>query len=119
MKVLTFMMFALLVLCAYFQLNDPDSAIWIVIYLSAATATLLSLWSKLTSGTYYTIASILLAYATHIGWSIESLDWLAAIESFKMHKTGVEEFREVSGLALTAAWLVFIGYRERPKEQHS
>ena len=110
MRWLCIAMTAIFVLAAAVQWNDPDPAMWILLYLSAAGLSLsaalghlhrritLALLSIYTIGTLATFPAVLQAD-------------LSAYTSFKMRSAGDEVARECVGLALCSAWTFFLWRR--------
>ena len=93
---------------AYLQLNDPDSLLWIVVYLLAAFA---SFGHEYIARPMFIVGVVVcLLMAGYLLLAIEGVEWQAVFRSFNMPGRGVEEIREVSGLLIIAIWFTILTY---------
>ncbi len=102
-------------LSAAVQLNDPDAAAWIVLYLSAAFMCAAQYRRK---RSVWLPRALLLACVVWIATLIPTLwgdvRWGDLFASLGMRTRDVEEAREIGGLAIVALWsgvLSFSGAR--------
>jgi hypothetical protein len=106
MKLLKIFFGLLFILFAYFQYNDPDPAIWIFIYGTAAMACYMSYKSLWPTWVYY-----LLAAAYFIG---AALQWPPQFEGvffgeMSMRSMNIELARESLGLVICALVMAILG----------
>jgi hypothetical protein len=102
---------AILLLCsAYLQLNDPDAWLWVGIYGLGGVMMLMSLKYRLPVWVSLVFASACLSFALWIMLAVELVQWPAVVASLRMAGTGVEEVREVAGLAIQGAWFGFYAW---------
>lgn len=91
---------------AYLQLNDPDPALWIILYLIAAIASLLFAFNKLN----FLIAALLV-----LGYFIGAiLNWPESFEGITfndMSHKNIEEGREALGLLFCGLILMIYAVR--------
>ncbi len=96
----------LFILFAYFQYNDPDSAIWITIYCIAALACYMSLRDLWPNWVFYVLAA---------GYAIAAiLQWPPEFEGVfwgetQMRSLNIELARESLGLGICAVVMLVIG----------
>jgi hypothetical protein len=97
---------ALFVLAAYLQLNDPDPARWVAMYLAGAVVSALSFAGRARRDVALGVAAVAVAWA-----AIWLPDVLRHVPVFRdvvgdpmMFKPGVELMREFMGLVIVAGW---------------
>jgi hypothetical protein len=94
------------------QINDPDPWAWILMYGAAAVACLLSLTGRLPWWFAVLVGLVAVAWALTLAPRvIGQVPFLAMFEEFEMKDAGVEESREMYGLAMIAAWMAVLGHR--------
>lgn len=100
------------VLSAAVQLNDPDPATWIALYLLAAGVTVLFIVGRI-------------RWWVPLGITIATMGWAASIapsvvgrvpfgdmfRAWEMRDIGIEESREMYGLLIVAAWMLVLALR--------
>jgi len=96
MRIVPIAFAALFAWAAYLNLNDPDAAPWIAVYLGAALACLRP--TPVFSAT-------LVGYCAWWAWQIHAslelqVPLLEALSDWGMHSKGSEEVRELGGLLL-------------------
>ncbi len=102
---------AILLLCsAYLQLNDPDAWLWVGIYGLGGVMMLMSLKYRLPVSVCLVFATACLSFALWIMLAVELVQWRAVVASLRMAGSGVEEVREVAGLAIQGAWFGFFAW---------
>lgn len=96
------------------QYNDPDSLVWILVYLAAAWMCLAQLRQTLSFRLPLVLLCLSLAW---IAWLLPALaggvSWRDIFESISMKTRAVEEAREIGGLALVAIWSAALLFRCR------
>lgn len=108
-------MLLLFLFAAVVQLNDPDPLKWVGLYLLAAAACVLDLRGR--HNTWFSVSVTLIA----TGWALliaprvlGSVPFRDMFGAWEMKDTGIEESREMYGLALVALWMALqIGYAKR------
>jgi hypothetical protein len=102
------------------QYNDPDSALWMTIYLSAALMCMAQHRQKLPAFVPMVFALISIIW---IGLLLPSfiniVSWAEIVESISMKTEAVEEAREVGGLALVLLWSVVLAVHGLGKARRS
>jgi hypothetical protein len=123
MKVVNLLLAVLLVVFAFVQVNDPDPALWILIYGIMAVTCVLAAF-----GFYYKkiLMALLVVYAAYAltYWS-SILKWLKADnramlfdDVAKMQNLYIEESREFLGLFICITVLVMHLIRARYRTRH-
>jgi len=105
-KILGVLFTILFLWSAYLQLNDPDPALWITVYLIAALASLLFVFNKLN----FLLAAILVICS--ITGAI--LNWPESFEGITfndMSHKNIEEGREALGLLLCGFIFIIYAFR--------
>ncbi len=106
MKIFKIFFGLLFILFAYFQYNDPDSAIWIFTYFIAALACFMSFRELWPSWVFYAMAA---------GYMIASvLQWPPEFEGVfwgesQMRSLNIELARESLGLVICAVVMLILG----------
>ncbi|MCC6152926.1 MAG: transmembrane 220 family protein [Candidatus Hydrogenedentes bacterium] len=107
MRIVSIIMFILLLLCVAVQYNDPDGWIWALIYAYGAAVT----WPAIRGR--YTVWALIGAigyFAGAIYWTpkemVEHPENL--LLDLRMHEKGVEEVREDIGLYIAAVWMTVL-----------
>ena len=94
------------------QVNDPDPLAWMAIYGAAAVACLLSLAGRLPWWFAVVVGLVAIAWAATLAPRVlGNVPFLSMFEEFEMKDVGVEESREMYGLALIALWMAVLGHR--------
>ncbi|NKB98736.1 MAG: hypothetical protein GKR90_09630 [Pseudomonadales bacterium] len=110
----------LLLFSAYLQLNDPDGWLWFAIYGLGGLMMLISLkrslpaWAYLGVGVGVGVGS--LGFALWIAFAVEAVQWREVFASMRMDAQGVEEVREVAGLAIQGIWFCFFAWYEAARK---
>jgi len=91
---------------AYLQLNDPDSLLWIVLYMAAALASFSH--KHLAPALLLSGVGLCVLMAGYLMLAIDGIEWRAVFGSFNMQGRGVEEIREAGGLLIIAAWFTIL-----------
>ena len=101
--------FAVFLLSAAVQLNDPDPWIWIGYYLVAAAFTLFAMTGRYTAWAGLAAAAYVAGFVYYTpGWD---LDTVLLLREPKMEsKPGVEQAREGFGLLICAGWTGVIAF---------
>ena len=104
---------ALFLVSAYLQLNDPDSWLWIFVYLFAA---LVSFWHhRVPRAILLGVVFLCLSMSIYLVFVTSEIEWDRVFASFNMQGEGVEEIREVGGLLIITIWfsiLIYMSNRE-------
>jgi hypothetical protein len=106
MKIFKIFFGLLFVLFSYYQYNDPDSGVWIIIYSSAALACYMSLRDLWPSWVFYILAAAFVVGAV--------LQWPPHFEGIffgeaQMRSINIEEARESLGLGICAIVMGILG----------
>ena len=106
MKLFKIIFGLLFVLFSYFQLNDPDSEIWIFIYSIAALACYMSIRELWPGWVFYILAAAYVIGAV--------LQWPPQYEGIffgeaQMRSINIEEARESLGLGICAIVMAILG----------
>ena len=106
MKIFKIFFGLIFILFAYFQYNDPDSAIWIITYLIAALACYMSLRNLWPSWVFYGLAAGYVIGAV-LQWppQFEGVFWGEA----QMRSLNIELARESLGLIICAITMAILG----------
>lgn len=111
MKVLNLVLAALFLLFAFVQINDPDPALWILIYGLMAVACILAAFR------YYYLTALVVLLVAYVGYSFVfvsgMIEWLRSEDRSlifddlaKMQYPYIEESREFMGLWICILVLV-------------
>ena len=106
-------------LSALVQFNDPDSGVWIAIYLAAALMCLLQASQRLPSSVPVLLLLISLAWIATLLPSLGNTSLAEIFESISMKTRAVEEAREIGGLALVSLWSGWLTYQIFRKKDHA
>lgn len=109
---LCYAMFAIFILSAAVQYNDPDPLLWIVVYGGAALITWLFARNRLNWMVPAAACGLLLVWAASLlpqVWGVVSLPDL--FESVQMKDETVETAREAGGILIIAAWFAVLGWQ--------
>ena len=91
------------------QFNDPDPLLWAAIYAAAALACALEMRRRVHPLLPGTIAAICLVWAATIAPRVlGKVRFGAMFAEFEMANTGIEESREMYGLAFIAIWMIAV-----------
>ena len=108
-QISTGLMSALFGYSALLQWNDPDPTRWIAIYTCAAVLALVPLFRPILPTTTLALAMVA------ISWALSLLPGIFVAMDF----TGSEEERELGGLALVGAWMLFLFVRSSQERRSS
>ncbi len=117
LRVVSIIMFVLLLLCVIVQFNDPDGLVWMLIYGYGTVVTAFAVAKRYTvfavvgvvgylAGFFYWLPGIVVENPTHL------------LTDLQMGERGVEEAREAIGLLIAAAWMLVLSivwYRNRSR----
>ena len=110
-RVIDGIMFILFALSVIVQFNDPDPALWVVIYSLAALVALLSMRARLAWPFAALVTTIAVIWASRLAPRvIGKVPFLDMFNEFEMQNVGIEESREMYGLLMigvytgVAAW---------------
>ncbi|GMV92981.1 MAG: hypothetical protein AMXMBFR82_27590 [Candidatus Hydrogenedentota bacterium] len=117
LRVVSIIMFILLLLCVVVQYNDPDGLVWMLIYGYGTVVTAFAVAKRYTvfavvgvvgylAGFFYWLPGIVVDNPTHL------------LTDLQMGERGVEEAREAIGLLIAAAWMLVLSivwYRNRSR----
>lgn len=106
----------LLLFSAYLQLNDPDGWLWVAIYGLGGLMMLISLKRPLPALASLVVGIGSLGFALWIAFAVESVQWREVFASMRMDGQGVEEVREVAGLAIQGIWFCFFAWYETARK---
>ncbi|WP_439556659.1 transmembrane 220 family protein [Dyadobacter sp.] len=111
MRLLKIFFCIIFVIFAYFQLNDPDSGLWIGIYSFAALACFMSIRDLWPSWVFYVLGAAYLIGAV--------FQWPAEFEGIffgetQMRSLNIELARESLGLGISAIVMFVIGKWGQP-----
>ena len=104
MRIVSIIMFILLLLCVAVQWNDPDGWLWMLIYGYGTVVSAFAVAKR------YSVAAVIGV----IGYVAGALYWMPnemiehpsnLLLDMRMHEMGVEEVREDIGLWLAAIWM--------------
>lgn len=105
-------MFLVFGFSAAVQVNDPDPLRWIVIYLLAGAACVLSFTRRVRVWFPALVAVIALAWsATLVPRVWGRVPFGDMFGAFEMRDLGVEESREMYGLGIVAVWMAVVAIR--------
>ncbi len=117
MKALHLFLAAIFILFAYFNLNDPDSTIWIVTYLLVAVLNGIVAFRPLPSMVLLVPAFAVMLWAATLApsfWDyLTNHDGYDITQGMSFDKAYIEESREFFGLILAAVGLLFPYFRMR------
>jgi hypothetical protein len=106
---------ALFLFGAVVQLNDPDPVRWVAIYMAAAAPCVLAALDRRPRLLPALVLVMAVVWAATLGPAvIGRVDFFRMFDAWEMSGSGVEESREMYGLAIVAAWmavLVVLGFR--------
>lgn len=106
---LSYLMFAVFVLSAAVQYNDPDPLLWIFVYGGAALLTWLFIRDRLSWWVSAIAGATLLLWALVLlpeVWGVVGIPDL--FEAWEMNNMAIETAREAGGLLIIAAWLLAV-----------
>lgn len=106
MKIFKIVFGLIFILFSYFQVNDPDSGLWVAIYSFAALACYMSIRQLWPSWVYYVLGAAFLVGAI--------LQWPPAFEGIffgglQMKTLNIELARESLGLGISAIVMGILG----------
>lgn len=117
-----YLMTALFALSAVVQYNDPDPLPWMLMYGLVAGSCILFATGRLHPRLSLVIAGIALVWALWLVpfavGSSEELTWGNVFDVSEMINERVEVVREIGGLLISAAWMIFLSVLARqPRAQ--
>lgn len=90
------------------QYNDPDPLVWMAIYAAAAVVCGAEIRRKTPVWAAALVATIALAWSGWIAARVHDVPIAALFASWEMKDVGVEEAREMYGLAIVAVWMIAV-----------
>jgi len=91
------------------QFNDPDPLLWAAIYTVAAVVCAVELRRRTNPLVPALIATVALIWAATIAPRVlGTVPFGAMFAEFEMANTGIEESREMYGLAFIAGWMIAV-----------
>jgi hypothetical protein len=102
---------------AFVQLNDPDSAIWIVLYVAAATSTLLACFRRGHWLLPLAVGATALVWGATLAPALARSTPAAIFGHIGMVDIHAEEAREALGLFIVAAIQLPLAWKLRPAAQ--
>jgi hypothetical protein len=115
MRIANYCFLVIFLLCLVVQYNDPDPVRWMIVYGAAAACCLLYAMQKLPI--YLSVVTaivgtlwILLLLPAVWGKAIPLNEVFSMIHMFS---PGVEEVREVGGLAIVVGWMTVLAFKRR------
>lgn len=113
-------MFLAFVFGAVVQYNDPDPLLWILVYLSAAGASLVALLGS----TRWEIPALVGAGTLIWGLTIAprvigQVPFMSMFGAFEMANLGIEESREMYGLFMIAGWCILVASMARCRARNA
>ncbi len=119
MKILNYVMAAAFLFSVIVQYNDPDPALWMLIYGLAGAACVMAISGRLNWVFAAALGIVALAWALKIGAGVfRNVAFVELFEAFEMKDERVEVAREACGLLIVAFWmaaLVFQSLRRKKK----
>jgi hypothetical protein len=101
-------------LSAAVQLNDPDSLIWVAMYLSAAAMCAAQLAKRQPRWLPSALALVALVWIISLLPNIaREVPWAGLAESISMRSQAVEEARELGGLSIILIWALCLLTRQQ------
>lgn len=125
MKILNSILALMFLTFAFVQVNDPDPALWILIYGAMATLAIMAIFQYHPRKFLLAILVLFLAYATYtLIYHPGVLEWLRSENKSdifddvkKMENLYIEESREFLGLMICIAVLIFYVARAFQRRQ--
>ena len=107
----------LFLLSAVVQFNDPDPFFWIATYVLCAVACLLGFtkykhWvfpALLATLTIIWVILLIPGLYPHLA----DINWREVLGSVEMKSAQTEIVREIGGLLIAAAWMIFLAFKQR------
>ena len=90
------------------QFNDPDPLLWMAIYGSAAVVCAFEVRKKTPLWLPVAVAAVALAWSAWIAARAHDVPISALFAEWEMKNVGVEEAREMYGLAIVGAWMLAV-----------
>jgi hypothetical protein len=108
-------MTAFFVGCAALQLNDPDPAGWMAIYLATAAASALLLLKQARAALVVAVpvAAVAIIWGASLAPALGRTSLSDAFGHMGMVDMNAEEAREAIGLFITAVWAMVVGLSAR------
>ena len=117
MKILHFILGVLMLLFAYFQLNDPDSWLWVAIYLYVGGAAIMGGLGKYSDFVNFSGFGICMSQALQtipgVIDYITNQDGYTILEGMSNEKPYIELSREFGGILIVAAVFFFLHIQSR------
>ena len=103
LKIISAAMTVLFTVWAYYQVNDPDAFLWIVVYGAAAAMSLLFVVDRLRAIIPLIFGGVCLLWAGYLSTQI----------TFEPPLIAIEAWREMMGLLIIFAWMGVLTWRAR------
>jgi hypothetical protein len=117
-QILNALMLLMFVFSVVVQYNDPDPAVWMTIYGSAALACIAVMLKRdiwIFPAAVFVLATVWAAtISPHVLGKVPFLEMFSAWE---MKDVGVEESREMYGLLIVAIWMAVLMLRARRRRK--
>lgn len=110
MRILNYVMAALFLFGALVQLNDPDPAPWLVVYLAAAAVTFLANKRPIHFVAPAVVGAVAIAWAASLA-SAANVPVFGLFEEWEMQNEAVEVTREYYGLGIIGFWMIVLTIR--------
>jgi len=118
-KISNLLMGLMFALSALLQLNDPDTTIWIVIYLSCAACCLLVFTNVNIVYACLLLALVSLFWGTGLLSDLllnpALIDWNEVMTASSMKSAQTEITREIGGLLICFIWMLYLAWMYRAK----
>lgn len=119
MKVVSYLMLALLTTAAVLQFNDPDPLLWMVIYGTAALITVLFITGYISTSLVAAAAVTSIGTALVLGFQVlqEGQFFADSLETWQMQNPAEEKAREAGGLLIIGLWMGWMTIRLKGKNR--
>lgn len=97
----------LFIVWAYYQMNDQDSLIWVLVYLVGAAASVLYIFDRLPALLPLVFGGICMIWAA----------FLSTQFTYEPPLILIEEWREMMGLLIIAVWMGVLAWHTRKRTQ--
>jgi len=118
-KISNLLMGLMFALSALLQLNDPDTTIWIVMYISCAACCLLVFTNVNIVYACLMLALVSLLWGTGLFSDLllnpALIDWSEVMTASSMKSAQTELTREIGGLLICFIWMLYLAWMYRAK----
>jgi hypothetical protein len=118
-KMSNLLMGLMFALSALLQLNDPDTTIWIVMYISCAACCLLVFTNVNIVYACLMLALVSLLWGTGLFSDLllnpTPIDWNEVMTASSMKSAQTELTREIGGLLICFIWMLYLAWMYRTK----